>query len=192
MQPGYIDVTDVDRSAMVRAAYAASRQQGLGLLDLSGAQGGLSDERVAAIIARSADDPMMAISMDYEQGRSVKFKVRRFGERLGIWHKWYDHSDDQLRALLDQVGVGSAALDAAKAAYDAENDRVRRIALDYLAERGGVVLQDRGIRTVTVVVDDVPKDVDAGLAVLAYHDDVMTQEYRDDGVTEWRLKSQPK
>lgn len=189
MKPGYIDITDVPLAALVRAAYSASRQQGLGLFDLNGASGGLSDDQVAALISRSVDDPTMAISMDYVNGRSVKFHVKRFGDRLGIWHKWYDHSEGQLRALLDQVEIGAGALDRTKAAYDAENDRLRRIALEFLSSRGGVVLQDRGVRKVTVPVDDVPKEVDEGLGVLAYIDDAVTQEYREDGITEWRLKS---
>lgn len=189
MKPGYIDVTDVPLAALIRAAYSPSRQQGLGLFDLSGASGGLTDDEVAALISRSIDDPMMAVSMDYVNGRSVKFHVKRFGDRLGIWHRWYDHSESQLGALLDQVGLGAGALDRAKAAYDAENDRLRRIALEYLSSRGGVVLQDRGLRKVTVPVDDVPKDVDEGLAVLAYVDGAVTPKYRSDGITEWRLKS---
>ncbi len=186
MRPGYIDVTEVPLEQLVRAAYDPSRQQGLGVFDPSG-RDEISDEVVNEIIERGRTDPMCAIGMDYVNGRSVKFHVNRFGDRLGIYHRWYDHSDDQLRALLERVGLEGKLVDEARASQKAREDEVAATAREFLQQRGGVAKQDRKLKRVPEPVEDFPEDVDEGLSVLRQRDRAVTDEYTPEGYTIWRL-----
>ena len=85
---GMIDVTDAPLDALVRAAYAPSRQQGLGHLDPSGRADDLTDEEVSDILTRESGILSVVFSMDYHRGRSVKFTVRRYGDRRYIENLW--------------------------------------------------------------------------------------------------------
>lgn len=128
--------------------------------------------------------------MDYVHGRSVKLTVRRFGDRLGVWYSWYDHSTASLKAMLEQVGIDPDEVDKARAADEAETARVKAAALDYIKERGGVILEDRKLKPVAIKIEDLPADVESGLCQLVYGDNpVVTATYRDDGITEYRLKA---
>lgn len=175
---GEIDVTGVDLVALVHAAYNPSRPQGLGHLHFQG--GGLTDEEAAAIVARDKDGlDGIVLSMDYVKGRSIKFHVRREDGRLFIHNRWYDHSDDELRLLLKQVGLSGDLVDKAradKAAYDA---KCIEVALAYLAERGG--------RCTAKFEDEaVPKEVRDGLYAAKYAEPPLVTEKYSMGVSEWK------
>ena len=99
-----IDITGVNLRKLVQEVYAASSPQGLGLLHYQ--KGGLSDEDADAIVAMGADDKHIVVRMDYVKGRSCKMTVWRRGERLVINDRWFDHTPDQLRSVLDACGIG--------------------------------------------------------------------------------------
>lgn len=94
----YIEITGCDLVALVKKAYALSSPQGLGVTQFR--EGELSD-REAQLIAINPN----GISLDYVHGRSVKLWVKKEGDRLFVPPLWYDHTDSQLRELLQSVGI---------------------------------------------------------------------------------------
>lgn len=182
-RPGMIEVTGVPLEKLVRAAYEPSRQQGLGIFDMSGQHGGLPDDQVAEIVERGKDDRMLAVSMDYVNGRSCKFSVRRDGERLFINNKWYDHSDNQLRDLLESVGLSRDLVDQARAEQEAYQAESTRQALAFLQSQGGSYQERRG----SMKTDPVPLVVRDGLINGLYSDMPCFKEEYEDGVTTYTL-----
>lgn len=126
-----IDVTEASLESLVRAAYDSSSPRGLGALHYQA--GGLSDEQVAEIVGRGNG----RIRMDYVNGRSCKFDVIPVGDRRFIKHRWYDHSDGQLRALLKAVGIDESRFDAARAAQDKHDQACLDQALALIRDNGG-------------------------------------------------------
>lgn len=96
-----IDITGVDLHKFVKEAYALSKPQGLGLMHFQ--EGALDDKTVEEIL--SCGDSRIAASMDYVHGRAVKMVVFKKDDRLEIRDSWFDHSDSQLRQLLQAVQV---------------------------------------------------------------------------------------
>lgn len=101
-----IDITGVDPVKFVKTVYALSKPQGLGLLHYQ--PGELSDEDARRCIVGEGDDAR--ISMDYVRGRACKMTAWHENGRLVIRDKWFDHTDEQLHALLDAVGLDGVAL----------------------------------------------------------------------------------
>ncbi len=179
---GMIEVTGCDLRALVQNAYAPSRQQGLGVLDVAGRVGGLTNDEAQKIIDRSADDKRMAVSMDYVRGRSIKLSVHRFGDRLFINNNWYDHSDSQLVALLNSVGIdGERALAAARQEYATAQAKAIAAANKLLDENGGSFSVESYKDT-----EVLPEDVRWGLSVGTYSEHpVFKNEYRGHGAETW-------
>lgn len=98
---GMIDVTDHDLVKMVQAAYDLSVPMGMGFVHYE--EGPLSDHTAETII-QNTDSTLAAVSMDYVKGRCVKFTVRKHSgdDRLYIPGQWFDHTDEQLRELLER------------------------------------------------------------------------------------------
>lgn len=186
---GYIEVTGCDLATLVRAAYSPSRQQGLGVFDSSG-RADLTDEAVEEVLDRGRNDPMCAVGIDYLNGRSVKMHVYKDGERLFIQNTWYDHSDAELAAFLAQIGIAPEKIDLARKEQADDRAAFMQAAVNYLRERGGQILQNRGLRTIPEPEDTLPKDVDRGLWP-ACADGLVTEEYQSDtGLTLWKLTTQ--
>ncbi len=183
---GYIEVTGCDLAALVRAAYSPSRQQGLGVFDQSG-RADLTDESVEQVLERGRNDPMCAVGIDYLNGRSVKMHVYKDGERLFIPNTWYDHSDAELAAFLEQIGIAPEKIELARKEEADDRAACTKAAVDYLRERGGQILQNRGLRTIPKPEDALPKDVERGLWS-AHVDGLVTEDYQNDtGLTLWKL-----
>lgn len=183
---GYIEVTGCNLATLVRAAYSPSRQQGLGVLDARG-RGDLTDEDVEDILARGRGDPLCACSIDYLNGRSVKMTVFRDGGRLFIRNSWYDHSDDDLAALLQQIGVSPDKIGIARKEEADHHAACIEAAIAYLQDRGGQILQNRGMRTLPGPDDVLPADVEQGLW-LGRYGGIIAEEYDSDtGLTLWKL-----
>ena len=117
-----IDVTDADMRELIRAAYDQSSPQGLGHLHFT--PGPLDEEALEAIHGGLSHPGMTPIEMDYVRGRSIKLAVFR-GEflrndygaedgRLYVAARWYDHTDEQMQALLDRIGVEVVLADLPK------------------------------------------------------------------------------
>lgn len=102
------DITGTDLRKLVAAVYANSSPQGMGFLHFK--EGPLPDEAIDKIISmetyatRSGGDGPI-VSLDYVQGRACKFTVWRKGDRLLVDDRWFDHSPEQLQALLQSDGV---------------------------------------------------------------------------------------
>jgi hypothetical protein len=179
-----IDVTDAPLEALVRAAYSPSRQQGLGWLDPSGREDGLTDAEVSEILTRESGHSFIVFSMDYHRGRSVKFTVRKHGDRRYIENSWYDHGDDALRALLETVGLDGGSIDKARAERAAYDEECLTAAIAFLDAAGGSIEQDRGLSDKRAVV--APDEVDAGFWV-GRGRGLIKEEFRPGGTTKWSL-----
>lgn len=95
-----IEITGVDLVALAKKAYELSAPQGMGFLH---ARDGELDEDTAARLV--SDDPHFPLSMDYVHGRACKLTVFKEGDRMFISNQWHDHSEDQLKQLLEAVGI---------------------------------------------------------------------------------------
>lgn len=102
-----IEITGVDLVKFVQATYALSSPQGMGFLHFQ--EGGLPEDEAREIIERESPKGRVAASMDYVRGRACKMVVFRAGDRLFIRPTWFDHSDSQLRELLEKFGIKQAA-----------------------------------------------------------------------------------
>lgn len=174
---GKIEVTAVALTDLVRAAYNRSRPQGLGHIHYQ--DGGLSDAEVAKII-ESTNLGRLAVSMDYVKGRSVKFHVHRIENRLFIDSSWYDHSDGQLRSLLEQVGLSGELVDKARAERAAYDAKCIEAAVAYITGHGGQC-------TTRYDADDLPREVRDGLYAGKYTKPPRFKEEYKAGVSTWSL-----
>lgn len=95
---GFIEITGCDLIALIKKAYALSSPQGMGFLHFK--EGGMSDEEAKRII-----ESPRGVDMDYVHGRAVKFWVKKDGDRMFVRDRWFDHSDSQLKELLQSVGI---------------------------------------------------------------------------------------
>lgn len=179
---GKIDVTDIPLAKLVRTAYVLSRPQGLGFIHAR--DGGLDDDTLHDILKRGEGDSWCAASMDYVHGRAVKLDVRRIDDRLYIDNKWFDHSDGQLRQLLDEVGLSPDLVDKARAEQDAYRQRCKNVAVAYIRERGGEIKQRHGSS-----IKEHPDEVLDGLYWAGPHEaKLLTEQYvRDGGYTIWKI-----
>lgn len=183
---GYIEVTGCDLATLVRAAYSPSKQQGLGVLDARG-RSDLTNEDVEAILARGRGDPLCACNIDYLNGRSVKMLVFKDGDRLFIRNSWYDHSDDDLAALLEQIGLSPDRIGIARKEEADHRAACIETAVAYLQDHGGRILQNRGLKTQPSPDDVLPDDVERGLWLGRYCG-LIAEEYNSDtGLTLWEL-----
>lgn len=98
-----IEVTGVDMKKFVQEVYALSRPQGMGFIHFE--EGPLPDDLADAIVAHRKDDSYIALSMDYVKGRACKMVMWRDGDKLVIRNTWFDHHPDDLRELLERVGM---------------------------------------------------------------------------------------
>ena len=107
-----IEITGVDMPKFVKKVYDLSTPQGLGMLHYTPEP--LSDE-IAEKIAKDGDHSDMgfpshktegvALRMDYVQGRACKMTVLRKDNKLYIPNTWYDHTDAQLKELLEHCDL---------------------------------------------------------------------------------------
>jgi hypothetical protein len=97
-----IDVTDIDLRALVKNAYAYSRPQGLGFLHSQ--SGPLDEATVDEILACGCEQ--YPVDMDYIKGRAVKLTVFNKGGKLWITDRWYDHTEHQLKDMLQACRSG--------------------------------------------------------------------------------------
>lgn len=95
---GYIDVTELDVRALVKAAYAASSPCGLGFLHAR--DGELDDEMLNVIIERGVKYLHGGVRLDYVHGRAVKFDIRVHEGRRWVKLNWFDHSPEDIKRIL--------------------------------------------------------------------------------------------
>ena len=99
-----IDITGVDLVKVAQEVYNLSIPRGLGHFQFQ--EGPLSQEDAESLIHE--DNPKWPLDMDYVRGRSCKFHVTQEDGRLYIPSSWYDHSKEDLRELLERVGIDYA------------------------------------------------------------------------------------
>lgn len=102
----FYEVTGASLEDLARAAYALSEPCGLGHLHYS--PGDLCDSDVQDLLNRGSR--RIPLYMDYVNGRCCKFCVWRDQDRLFIRSRWQDHYNDDLQALLKQIGEANAPL----------------------------------------------------------------------------------
>ena len=95
-----IDVTNVDLVKMIKKVYDLSRPQGLGFIHFTPVP--LSDEEASSYVQKDG-----TVDMDYVKGRACKFNVfkDRDNGSLYIHSPWYDHTDAQLKELLNSLDI---------------------------------------------------------------------------------------
>jgi len=94
-----IEITGANLIDVAKAAYALSNPQGLGFLHYEDAP--LSDEDAQMLVDLGSD--RHPLRLDYVKGRSCKLTVHREDDKLFIGNDWYDHSKDELEALLERI-----------------------------------------------------------------------------------------
>jgi len=104
MKNNTIEVTNMNLQDLVKTAYALSVPMGMGFMHAK--EGPLSDadaEHIIQTTKRQYRDNYdgIAVSMDYVHGRACKFTVRENKDGRYIYDEWFDHTDKQLRNLLD-------------------------------------------------------------------------------------------
>ena len=102
----FYEVTGAKLEDLAKAAYALSAPCGLGHLHYQ--PGDLCDSDLHQLLKQGRET--VPLSMDYVNGRCCKFHVYRFQERLFIRSAWYDHTDEDLQALLKRIGKSDAPL----------------------------------------------------------------------------------
>ena len=144
--PGYIDITELDERALIRAAYAASVPLGLGFLHAR--DGELDEETVDAILNHARKFHEGAINMDYVHGRAVKLRVRQEHGRRYVLLNWYDHGPEAMAQMLRTLGLpdveariekARAEEDEAAAKRKERTERAARLLVREIHSRGGVI-----------------------------------------------------
>ena len=100
---GMIDVSASTPLELVKAAYALSRPQGLGVIHA--VDGPLSEADAQAILDEQPPGGRLVASMDYVHGRACKFTIYRHDEKMWIRGRWFDHSNHRLAQLLEICGI---------------------------------------------------------------------------------------
>jgi len=103
-----IEITGVDLKEFTKKVYELSLPQGLGFLHYQ--SGGLSDEQAEQIVSGgnrlfNRPNDRIALDMDYISGRACKMVVFKEEGRLYINKNWYDHTDTQLKMLLEHFNI---------------------------------------------------------------------------------------
>lgn len=101
----HIDLTGVDPTLMLKAAYDLSRPQGMGFIHFKPEP--LTDQECEAILARGHDH--LVFSTDYVNGRAMKLALYRDGDKQYMKKSWYDHSSYDFAELLNRLGFGVEA-----------------------------------------------------------------------------------
>ena len=96
-----IDITGVNLIWFIKKVYDLSVPQGLGFLHFE--ENPLMGEEAKDILDTWKNDKKFALDMDYVKGRACKMTVFKEGEKLYINVPWYDHTDKQLKNLLESV-----------------------------------------------------------------------------------------
>lgn len=103
-----IEITGVDMAKFIKKAYDLSKPLGMGYFQYTPEP--LTDEEAQSLINKK--DPKIKCSLDYVKGRACKMTVHKEvegsllnkKERLFIRAPWFDHTDSQLKELLEHCG----------------------------------------------------------------------------------------
>lgn len=112
--PGYIDVTELDERALIRAAYAATPPSSGSDLDE------IDDESVGFTLRHMRKIENGAFSLEYVHGRNVRLHVSQHNGRRYVNLDWPDHGTDAMVRMLRWLGLPD--LDARVAKARAELD----------------------------------------------------------------------
>jgi len=95
-----IDVSEVNLIELVKEAYNLSVPVGLGFLHYTPEP--LTSQEAANLINLNEK---YVVSLDYVNGRAVKFGVFKHENKFYIKNHWYDHTKQNLQDLLERVGI---------------------------------------------------------------------------------------
>lgn len=115
---GLVDITELDRDALVRAIYAASVPMGMGWLH---ATDGELDDTSLRLITDAADQYHEGgIDLDYVHGRQCKFRARKHEGKLYAKLDWYDHGIEAMKQLMRELKLPDVEARLAKAEAEGE------------------------------------------------------------------------
>lgn len=113
---GYI-LTETKIPALIRGVYARSEPVGMGYMHV--VEGPISEPDVVLLQALGGWNdldpdkkpttvaPRTRLYMDYVRGRCCKMRVLRLDDgRLFAFEEWPDHSLNQMRELMTEIGAG--------------------------------------------------------------------------------------
>jgi hypothetical protein len=118
---GWVDVTELDVRAVVRAVYGASVPVGMGFLHARG--GELDDKTLEDIIAHGVKYQRGGVSMDYVHGRQCKFDMREHEGKRYARLNWFDHGIEAMKSLLRGLGLPDVEARIAEAERGEEERR---------------------------------------------------------------------
>jgi hypothetical protein len=121
-----IDITGVDLVKFAQKVYELSFPQGMGFLHFTPTP--LAEEEAKEIVERAAKYGGyggVKLDMDYVAGRACKMIVWEKDGRLVMTDSWYDHTDDQLKALLAAFDIELNAASEHRCACNCANCRVK-------------------------------------------------------------------
>lgn len=117
----HIAITGVDMRTFIMAVYELSKEVGMGQIMY---RSGLLDREMVELIMAGHRQRMeggspIVLHMDYVHGRACKMVVYREHDILYISSKWFDHSEEDLRKLLERCGIRRSL--SPEPAFDASN-----------------------------------------------------------------------
>lgn len=115
---GWVDITELDRDALIKAIYAASIPAGMGWLHAT--EGELDDVTVRVITDCADQYHKGAIDLDYVHGRQCKFRAREQDGRFYARLNWYDHSVEAMKKLMRDLKLPDVEARLAKAEAEEE------------------------------------------------------------------------
>jgi len=98
-----IEITGVDLVEFTKKVYELSVPQGLGILHFTDSL--LTTDEANNLINIFKKDNRIALNLDYVHGRACKMVVFKKEGKLFIRSSWYDHTNAQLKQLLDTFNI---------------------------------------------------------------------------------------
>lgn len=93
---------NTDLVKFAQKVYALSKPQGMGFLNF--VPGDLSEDDAKRFICHD-EHASTALSMDYVRGRACKMFVYNRDGKWELPDSWYDHTNEQYQALLQEFGI---------------------------------------------------------------------------------------
>jgi len=119
-----IKITGVDLVEFTKKVYELSVPQGLGFMQFT--DNPLDTKEAEELINTYKNDGYSALSLDYIHGRACKMIVFKENNELFINSVWYDHTDEQLKQLLNTFNITVPVSGMHGIAYNCSNCQINR------------------------------------------------------------------
>jgi hypothetical protein len=98
-----VDFTGVDLRELVKAVYELSKPIGMGFIHYE--EGPIPEGILEVCVTAHENDKSISLSLDYVLGRGCKFTLFREKGKLLAYRDWYDHTPQQMEALMNKFGI---------------------------------------------------------------------------------------